>query len=145
MIDESARAPQPAMPQQPAAPQRQQPAPSPPLSEAGKSEGESEGKSESMEDELAGGLVPLEPHLDDGTDLVEQRRNERRQRAWLDKRCPRFYENRSPPPTCPHGKPLTVDWILNEGQPAANFSSRCVDCLGYFSSPYARARLLWLR
>jgi len=84
--------------------------------EAGESEveGDSEG-----EGELA--------DLDDGTDLVEQRHDERRQQAWLDAGCPGLH--RSPPPSCPHGKPVTDDWISDEGYPAANFSSRCGACL----------------
>jgi hypothetical protein len=32
---------------------------------------------------------------------------------------------------CPHGEPMTDDWLLDEGQPAANWSSRCDVCLAH--------------
>ena len=86
-------------------------------SEAGESEGDSgEGEGDA---ELA--------DLDDGTDLVERRRDERRQQAWLDAGCPGWH--RSPPLSCPHGVLVTDDWIIDEGFPATNFSSRCGSCL----------------
>ena len=34
-------------------------------------------------------------------------------------------------PRCPHGRPLTDDWLLDGGQPAPNWSSICVPCLAH--------------